>query len=316
MAKSNSRLDNEVYDDSYCSKSCRKNTENLNTKINKLNEELSDCENDLYHYKIGLSQVEARLVEFKTQEIKFSEKIRGLERHVKVRNNKTEYLTNELEEAKKEKESLDNKLTGFENVSKDLENLLGSQRLDKNKEGLGNSAVPPASAQVYSSLKKDLSWTGLPEFVDDTVTDYSRPTPSIDTSNSVTSVLQSNNSSVSKLGESSGSIMSKPMIKFVKAADCPKVTKTNNIENARKSTYFKDMVMLSETRDRGVQLDAEAEAFLAGMECKEPLDRPLAITTTTAFQVEHEDGYDSDVDNGPHANVAFMANLSATDEQG
>nr|GEV59725.1 hypothetical protein [Tanacetum cinerariifolium] len=35
-----------------------------------------------------------------------------------------------------------------------------------------------------------------------------------------------------------------------------------------------------------------------------------------AFQVEHEDGYDSDVDDGPHANVAFMANLSATDEQG
>nr|GEX06646.1 hypothetical protein [Tanacetum cinerariifolium] len=177
MAKSNSRSDNEVYDDSYYSKSCRKNIENLNTKISKLNEELSDCENDLYHYKIGLSQVEARLVKFKTQEIKFSEKIRGLERDVEVRNNKIEYLTNELEDAKKEKESLDNKLT-----------------------------VPPPPAQVYSPPKKDLSWTGLPEFVDDTVTDYS-------------------------------SIMTKPMIKFVKAADCPKVTKTNNIENARKSTY-------------------------------------------------------------------------------
>nr|GEU91622.1 myb-like protein AA [Tanacetum cinerariifolium] len=168
-----------------------KNTKNLNTKINKLNEELSDCENDLYHYKIGLSQVEARLVEFKTQEIKFSEKFRGLKRDVEVRNNKIEYLTNELEEAKKEKECLDNKLTGFENVSKDLKNLLGSQRLDKNKEGLGYSAVPPPHAQVYSPPKKDLSWTGLPEFVDDTVTDYSRPTPSIDTSNSVTSDLQS-----------------------------------------------------------------------------------------------------------------------------
>nr|GEY58961.1 hypothetical protein [Tanacetum cinerariifolium] len=47
----------------------------------------------------------------------------------------------------------------------------------------------------------------LPEFVDDTVTDYSRPTTSIDTSNNNTSDLQSNNSSVSKLGESSGSII-------------------------------------------------------------------------------------------------------------
>nr|GEU31654.1 hypothetical protein [Tanacetum cinerariifolium] len=190
---------NEVYDDSHCSKSCRKNTKNLNTKISKLNEEVSDCETLLYHYKRGLSQVKARLVEFKEQEIKFCERIRCLKRDVEVRNNKIEYLTNELEEAKKEKESLDNKLT------------------------------------VYSPPKKDLSWTCLPEFVDDTVTDYSRPTPSIDTSNSVTSDLQSNNSSVFELGESSGSIMSKPMIKFVKAADCPGVIKTNKTKTARKS---------------------------------------------------------------------------------
>nr|GEV91660.1 hypothetical protein [Tanacetum cinerariifolium] len=56
MAKSSSSSDNEVYDDSYCSKSCRKNTENLNTKISKLNEELSDCETDLYNYKRGLPE--------------------------------------------------------------------------------------------------------------------------------------------------------------------------------------------------------------------------------------------------------------------
>nr|GFA28986.1 hypothetical protein [Tanacetum cinerariifolium] len=143
MVKSSSSSENEVYDDSCCSKSCWKNTENLNTKISKLNEKLSDCETDLYHYKRGLSQVEARLVEFKEQEIKFCEKIRGLERDVDVRNNKIEYLENELEQVKKEKEGLDKKLTGFEKASKDLDNLLGSQRSDKNKEGLGYSAVPP-----------------------------------------------------------------------------------------------------------------------------------------------------------------------------
>nr|GFC22701.1 ubiquitin hydrolase [Tanacetum cinerariifolium] len=32
-------------------------------------------------------------------------------------------------------------------------------RSDKNKEGLGYSAVPPPIAQIYSSPKKDLSWT-------------------------------------------------------------------------------------------------------------------------------------------------------------
>nr|GFA99280.1 hypothetical protein [Tanacetum cinerariifolium] len=42
------------------------------------------------------------------------------------------------------------------------------------------SAVPPPPAQLCSSLKMDLSWTGLPEFKDDTVTDYSRPAPTVE----------------------------------------------------------------------------------------------------------------------------------------
>nr|GEX94668.1 hypothetical protein [Tanacetum cinerariifolium] len=81
----------------------------------------------LYHYKLGLSQVEARLVEFKNQEIKFCEKIRGLEFNVEAKANKIKNLTNELETLKKEKEGLDSKLTGFKSASKDLDNLLESQ---------------------------------------------------------------------------------------------------------------------------------------------------------------------------------------------
>nr|GFD40265.1 hypothetical protein [Tanacetum cinerariifolium] len=103
MAKSSSSSKNEVFDDSFYFKSCRKNTDNLNTKISKLNEELSDSENTLYHYKLGLSQVEARLVEFKKQEIKFYEKIRGLEFDVECKNNNIENIMNELENVKKEK---------------------------------------------------------------------------------------------------------------------------------------------------------------------------------------------------------------------
>nr|GEY68999.1 putative ribonuclease H-like domain-containing protein [Tanacetum cinerariifolium] len=76
-------------------------------------------------------------------------------------------------------------------ASKDLDSLLESQRSDKNKEGLGYSAVPPP-AQVYSLPKKDLSWTGIPEFADDTVTDYSRPTPTIE---STSDDVQNKNSS-------------------------------------------------------------------------------------------------------------------------
>nr|GEX74485.1 hypothetical protein [Tanacetum cinerariifolium]GEX74487.1 hypothetical protein [Tanacetum cinerariifolium] len=165
----------------------RKNTEDLNTKISKLNEALGDSKTNLYHYKLGLSQVEARLVEFKTQEIKFYEKIRGLEFDVKNKNNKIKRLMNELEQVKKEKNGLDSKLTSFQLALNDLDTLLGSQISDKNKE-------------------------------DDTITDYSRPSPSIESNSND---LQNNNSSFFENGESSSSILSKPVIKFVKAADSP-----------------------------------------------------------------------------------------------
>nr|GEW99455.1 hypothetical protein [Tanacetum cinerariifolium] len=230
MVNSSSSSENKVYDDSHCSKSCRKNTENLNTKITNLNEALIDSKTNLYHYKLALSQVEARLVEFKTQEIKFCKKIRGLKFDLKNKNTKIKNLMNELEQIKKEKKGLDSKLTGFESAAKDLDTLLGSQRSDKNKEGLRYSVVPPPPAQVYSPPKKDMSWTGLPKFADDTIADYSRPSPSIE-SNSCD--LQNSNSSIFEHGESSKSIMSKPMIKFVKAADCAEV-KTNKAEAARK----------------------------------------------------------------------------------
>nr|GEX80819.1 hypothetical protein [Tanacetum cinerariifolium] len=129
--------------------------------------------------RLGLGfGVEARLVEFKNQEIKFCEKIRGLEFNVECKNNRIERLTNELDELNKEKEGIDSKLTGFQSDAKDLDTHLRSQRCDKNKEGLGYSAVSPP-AQVYSPPKKDMTWIGLPEFVDDTITDYSRPSPSI-----------------------------------------------------------------------------------------------------------------------------------------
>nr|GFC91589.1 hypothetical protein [Tanacetum cinerariifolium] len=35
---------------------------------------------------------------------------------------------------------------------------------NKVKEGVGYNDVPPPAADIYLSPKKDLSWTGLPEF--------------------------------------------------------------------------------------------------------------------------------------------------------
>ncbi|GKA12605.1 hypothetical protein Tco_0692151 [Tanacetum coccineum] len=212
-SRSSSSSDNEVYDDSFCSKSCRKNTENLNNKVIKLNEELSDCETDLYNYKRGLSQVEARLVEFKKNEIKLCERIRVLKRDLELRDNKIENLRNELEEVKKEKECIEFKIEKFDNASKDLDSLLGNQRLVIDKKGLGfneYNTVPPPPAQVYSPPKKDL---------DDQKAIWKR-----------------NSASSSEQVGSFDNVVSKPMIRFVKETGCPSVSKVNNTENYRKQT--------------------------------------------------------------------------------
>nr|GEV35462.1 putative ribonuclease H-like domain-containing protein [Tanacetum cinerariifolium] len=112
------------------------------------------------------------------------------------------------------------------NLVKEVSDLIRTRRVL-------DIVMSPPPAQVYSLSKKDMSWTGLPEFVDDTITDYSGPSPSVESNSSD---LQNSNSSVSEHEESSESIMSKPVIKFLRAADSPTDIKTNKVENVRKSS--------------------------------------------------------------------------------
>nr|GEV80976.1 hypothetical protein [Tanacetum cinerariifolium] len=98
-------------------------------------------------------------------------------------------------------ESKDNRI---ERLTKELEEL------KKEKEGL------------------DRKLTGLPEFAHDTITDYSRPSPSIESNSSD---LQNSDSAIFEKGDSSESIMSKPMIKFIKATDSPTEGNSQNVFN-------------------------------------------------------------------------------------
>nr|GEY69844.1 ubiquitin hydrolase [Tanacetum cinerariifolium] len=80
----------------------------------------------------------------------------------------------------------------------------------------------------------DLSWTDLPEFADDIVTDYSRPSPTIE---STSEDGQNRNSSAFENGEPTDSILSKPVVKFVKAVDRPTERPTiNKAETVKKPT--------------------------------------------------------------------------------
>nr|GFB80305.1 hypothetical protein [Tanacetum cinerariifolium] len=73
---------------------------------------------------------------------------------------KIKILTNEVETLKEEKDVVDGKLARLLKSSKDLENIIESQRSEKVKEGVGYNAVPPSVTDLYLSPKKDLSWTG------------------------------------------------------------------------------------------------------------------------------------------------------------
>nr|GEY24525.1 hypothetical protein [Tanacetum cinerariifolium] len=104
-----------------------------------------------------------------------------------------------------------------------------SKRADKNKEGLGYSVVLSPPAHIYSSPKKNLSWTGLPEFADDTVTDYSRPSPTME---STSGNDQNRNPSVFETVASP--ITPKPFIKFMKPKDSQSKSKTDETDTPKK----------------------------------------------------------------------------------
>nr|GEZ09984.1 hypothetical protein [Tanacetum cinerariifolium] len=100
--------------------------------------------------------------------------------------------------------------------------------------GIRACVVPPPISQIYSYPKKDLPWTALPDFVDDTITDYSRPSPAIE---STSDDAQNKNPSVTKTGASNSTILSKPAIKFVKAVDrAAERSTTTKVEAVKKSS--------------------------------------------------------------------------------
>nr|GFA12993.1 hypothetical protein [Tanacetum cinerariifolium] len=142
-------------------------------------------------------------------------------------NTKNKVFDNSLcsNDCKKNNDSLNSLLK----ASKNLDNLTESQRSDKVKDGVGYNAVPPPAADLYLSPKKVLSLTGLPEFVDDTVTDYSRPSPTVA---STSAEGQNKNSTTSEDVASPNT--PKPFVKFVKPKDSQSESKINKKETAKK----------------------------------------------------------------------------------
>ncbi|GJT86417.1 hypothetical protein Tco_1068134 [Tanacetum coccineum] len=102
--------DSEVLNDKTCSNTCLKKYETLKAQYDNLRIELNKSEFDLANYKRGLASVEEQLVFYKK---------------------------NEVENLKKEKESNKIKIDSFENASKSLDKLTGSQISDNNRKCVG-----------------------------------------------------------------------------------------------------------------------------------------------------------------------------------
>ncbi|GJW65293.1 hypothetical protein Tco_0117177 [Tanacetum coccineum] len=108
-----------------------------------------------------------QLIHIRKNEVLFSEEVAVLKREVACKDYEINVLKSKFEKVKQEKEGIEFKIEKFNNASKSLDKLLGSQITDKSKKGLGYNVVPPPHPLIYNRPKKlDLSYSGLDEFKD------------------------------------------------------------------------------------------------------------------------------------------------------
>ncbi|GJR10408.1 hypothetical protein Tco_0793060 [Tanacetum coccineum] len=120
---------------------------------------LSDSGSNLADYKRGLASVEERLVFYKKNEVMFCEQIDVLKRDITYKDFDISVLKCELEKLKKEKESNKLKLDKFENASKSLDKLIGSQIFDNSSKGVGfrSSEFEGYGLKTSKSASEDIS---------------------------------------------------------------------------------------------------------------------------------------------------------------
>ncbi|GJS76629.1 ribonuclease H-like domain-containing protein [Tanacetum coccineum] len=164
--------DSKVYNDKTCSNTCLKSFETLKTQLDNLRVEYNKSEFNLATYKRGLASVEEQLVFYKKNEVMFSDQIVVLKRDASFKDSDIIALKSEIDKLKKEKESNQIKIDKFENASKCLDKLIGSQISDNSRKGLGYNDVPPPPTGLFAPPTIDLSYYGLEEFQQPEFTGY------------------------------------------------------------------------------------------------------------------------------------------------
>ncbi|GJV26442.1 ribonuclease H-like domain-containing protein [Tanacetum coccineum] len=106
-------------------------------------------------------------LDLEKNEVEFCDKIAVLKRDASYKDLEIIALNAQVENLKKEKESNKIKIDSFENASKSLDKLIGSQIFDNNRKGVGfdsyNVVAPPPTG-LFSPPTINLSNSGLEEF--------------------------------------------------------------------------------------------------------------------------------------------------------
>ncbi|GJR07648.1 hypothetical protein Tco_0790300 [Tanacetum coccineum] len=119
--------DSKVHNDKTCSKNYLKSFKTLKTQLDDLRIEFNKFEFNLANYKRGLASVEEQLVFYKKNEVLFCKQLAILKRDISYKDSEISMLKSKLEKLKQEKESNQLKIDKFDNASKSLDKLIGSQ---------------------------------------------------------------------------------------------------------------------------------------------------------------------------------------------
>ncbi|GJY11842.1 ribonuclease H-like domain-containing protein [Tanacetum coccineum] len=159
--------DSEVHNDKTCSNTSLKIYETIKTQYDNLRIELNKFEFDLATYKRGLASMEEQLVFYKKNEVMLCDQIAVLKRDHSFKDLEINALNIQIEKLKKEKESNQIKIDNFENASKSLNKLIGSQISENSRKGVGftnYNAVAPPPTGLFAPPTVELSNSGLEEF--------------------------------------------------------------------------------------------------------------------------------------------------------
>ncbi|GJS34583.1 putative ribonuclease H-like domain-containing protein [Tanacetum coccineum] len=144
--------DSEVQKDKTCSSICLKSFETLKTQYDKLRVEYNKTEFDLANYKRALASVEKQLDFYKQNEVTFTDKIVVLKSDASFNEAEIIALKSYIEKLKKEKEDNLLKINNYDNATKSLDKVIGSQ-LFKEPEFVGYGVKGEKNVSEISSVE-------------------------------------------------------------------------------------------------------------------------------------------------------------------